>query len=553
MNDVKKSGLSLVRHGVMMLTAMVAVLTMFGIGHTFAYQVDTGDFTVSYSEVYGSNPKEYEKVEVSKYKGSSPDVVLPATVTINGTEVPIPTIGSSLFKRNSGIRSVTFPEGYVTVPVSAFEKCTGLETVTISGSITHINSYAFENCTGLKNVNFAPDTAAELSIGTSAFKNCTSLQSVTLPARLSDVADDNNIFINCTALTSISMAEGAKNYAVQDNMLFHMLPDGAAMAVYPAGAAAASVTLPAEVNGKPMTALGAMVMRYNTTVTEVTIPASVNRIERMALEGCTNLKTIHLLGETAPTLNSSCFNGIADGSTIYVANDSVAAALNAKPDEYTTFYDPAKTTVVVDAPAPVTVSAGLSLEAAGVQDNAVKFDLYLDNASCAATVVAKVTFDPAQLEQGSVVLAGDVFQNVTPDWTQTGAVKLMFNCLSDGGYTGAERVKLATLTLNRKAGVVGELSATLAKAECAGIPDAEAPAVAGTTTINNAKATVFVARYDVNGDKTVDQVDITEAQRYYQAVSADSHWNTARIADVNNAGKVDLQDLIDIFLHLTDF
>ena len=43
------------------------------------------------------------------------------------------------------------------------------------------------------------------------------------------------------------------------------------------------------------------------------------------------------------------------------------------------------------------------------------------------------------------------------------------------------------------------------------------------------------------------QLDITEAQRYYQATSADENWSTVKSADVNGDNVVNLEDLIAIF------
>lgn len=56
--------------------------------------------------------------------------------------------------------------------------------------------------------------------------------------------------------------------------------------------------------------------------------------------------------------------------------------------------------------------------------------------------------------------------------------------------------------------------------------------------------------YDVNKDGTVDQLDITTCQRWYQAQSGDSDWSNASVCDVNGDNKVDIQDLIGILQYL---
>lgn len=56
--------------------------------------------------------------------------------------------------------------------------------------------------------------------------------------------------------------------------------------------------------------------------------------------------------------------------------------------------------------------------------------------------------------------------------------------------------------------------------------------------------------YDVNKDGTVDQLDITTCQRWYQAKSGDADWATAQVCDVNGDDKVDIQDMIGILQYL---
>ena len=51
----------------------------------------------------------------------------------------------------------------------------------------------------------------------------------------------------------------------------------------------------------------------------------------------------------------------------------------------------------------------------------------------------------------------------------------------------------------------------------AGVVGEDESAMDGTVTIGTSSASVFLPSYDVNGDGTVDIIDITEAQRYYQA------------------------------------
>ena len=54
----------------------------------------------------------------------------------------------------------------------------------------------------------------------------------------------------------------------------------------------------------------------------------------------------------------------------------------------------------------------------------------------------------------------------------------------------------------------------------------------------------YFSPYDINRDGKVDQLDLTTAQLYYAARDDEANWDEAKIADVNNDGRVDIEDLI---------
>ena len=88
---------------------------------------------------------------------------------------------------------------------------------------------------------------------------------------------------------------------------------------------------------------------------------------------------------------------------------------------------------------------------------------------------------------------------------------------------------------------------TVDSAECGGVVSGKP--IKSTVTVNGS-ASNRITSYDVNADDMIDILDITEAQRFYQADSNDSDWADAQKADVNGDGKIDIQDLINIFLQI---
>ena len=80
----------------------------------------------------------------------SGDVVIPETVTHDGTTYPVTAIGDYAFKGSTGLIHVTIPEGITTIGYSAFGDCMGLESVTIPESVASIGEYAFACCYSLR-------------------------------------------------------------------------------------------------------------------------------------------------------------------------------------------------------------------------------------------------------------------------------------------------------------------------------------------------------------------------------------------------------------------
>ena len=509
---------------------------------------DDGTFTVQ----YGYNVDGYL---LSAYQGSEVDITLPATVSIDGEDHAITTLGEA-FAGNKFINSISIPEGYTAIEGSALKGCTGLTSVSIPGSLTQVGFSAFEGCTSLTTVSFAANTDGTLKFMNKVFYGCTSLTSVNLPIQTSDVNGNGNIFLGCTALKSITVSEGNTKYFSDNGSLYAKNDDGTGAILCTYANIPAELTIPATAGGLPVTAIGVMAFYENTSITSATVPASVTTFGRMCFSYCSNLKTLVLQCETAPTLNSSVFTYLADGSTIYVPNETVAAAL--EPQGYYTYYTSGKTTVKVGDPSTpptptVTTAASVSLKAAGYADGKVSFDLYLDSATELNAAMFQLRFDAAQVTEGTVTVADSSFTNNNFQWTEadgTLTAVLQFGKTGDENLTYEEPVKLATITLPLKDGVTGNITATISKAAAAGAGEDAGPQV--DAAIATATASVFIASYDVNGDGKIDLKDIAEAQRYYQAKTGDENWTKAQTADVNGDGVVDIQDYIALFHAVVD-
>ena len=497
-----------------MITMCSAVMLM-GIGAVSANAATTtvGDFTVDRSKSGYSSPY---VVSISAYNGEGGKITLPTTAEINGKEYQITSVGNA-FEGNESITGVTIPDGYTEIGLSAFKDCTGLQSVEIPGSVDMISTNAFSGSTRY------------------------------------------NFLYGCDALTSITMKDGAQKFATVDNVLYNVSDDEAVMVVYPGGKPETEYTIPTEVNGKAVTSTAMHLFRNNSVLKKVTVPASITSLGGYTFNGMKAIEEIVLEHETAPSIGSEICTEMNTGSKVIVKNEEVAKIFEST-SAYTKYYTPEKTTITVAGQTPEvkTVSTSFSVSAEPeIKDGKAVYSIYFDNAENVNTVLLKVSFDAAQVSEGTVTVANDKFTSGTSNWTEENG-KLILKAYvgitgNVSGFSSAEKTKLAEIAVPLKANAKGNITAKITDAKAAGVVGEDESAMNGTVTMGTSSANVFVPNYDVNSNGTVDIIDITEAQRYYQVASSDETWAKAKAMDVNGDNKVDIQDYIDIFNHLSDF
>lgn len=526
-----------------------------------AWTATEGDFKIEkpYSS-YGST-----EVTVKEYTGKDTDITLPSTVTYSGTEYKVTAVGSNVLKKLAGTEgidlTVTIPEGYTTIAGNAFQNCYGLKTITIPGSVTKINYNAFDGCKDLAAVTFAEGTKA-LTFLNKVFLGCTALNDLQLPARVTSVGAGS--FQGCTSLTDLSAASDA--YFVQDGTLYEKNEDGKGYTLhtYAPASTATSYTVPERVNGLPVTSIFRMAFQNNANLTSVTVPASVTSFKSYAFDSCAKLMKISIAADsvTLDRTSSGSFTNLPEGSVIEVANETVKNAFEST-DAHITYYTAGKTTVQVKSNEPepeATPAAALTLKGTGVKDGYSHYKLTLDSAANVSTMIVNLSFDASQVSKGAqaegkkeayIELNDSRFMIPTQTWKEeNGKVKvsILLTPADNRAITAANAANLLLLGLPVKANVTGNLTATVDSAECAGV--VSEVSTKGTVTVNGSPASNRITSYDVNADSVIDILDITEAQRFYQVSSRDDDWAAAQKADVNGDGKVDIQDLIDIFLQI---
>ncbi len=502
------------------------------------------DFEIGRSGSYGSFTYTFT------YTGDQTEIVFPSDAKYNGT-TSVSVIDSFSCKNldKKSISSITIPEGYASIGANAFEGMEGLVTVNLPKSLKTISSNAFKNCASLKNVNFA-EGGSSLSIMMNVFHNCSALEEITLPAHFSAVGNSRNPFRNCTALRKIDVTAGNGNFVAEDGALYLLGDEGAMLLAYPSASDAAAFVIPSAVGGKAVTSIGAFTFSGADKLKALEIPASVVSTAGFTFSDSSTLETIVIKADSVE-FGSYTFDALDSNCKIYTANDSVKAAVsqdNANLVNISGSLDGAPEIGSGSGAAQSSVAATVSLSGASLSASggSVSFDLYLENASHVNTILIRFAYDASKARGVSVSPVDTLFDASS---VKDGDTVMLNHTGDNDGVSFSEKTKVATVSLSLKDGARGEIALSIEKAAVSGIVTTDASAVSGTaeTDAASSSASLTINTTDVNNDGRTDQIDITEAQRYYQAKAGDAGWNRAQVADVNNDGAVDIQDLIAIF------
>jgi hypothetical protein len=217
------------------------------------------------------------QVTITGYNGAGGAVVIPATITVSGSALPVVSIGDFAFWFTD-LTSVTIPVGVTSIGYEAFFQCTSLTSVTIFGSVTSMGGNVFYGCTHLRNVTISDGFT---SIGPNAFYG-TRLTGITIPASVTSIGV--GAFTACSELAAIIVDASNPSFISVDGVLFNK--SQSTLVRYPE-AKTGNYLIP---NG--VTSIGDYAFSGCTRLTSVTIPNGVTSIGGVAFYGCTRLASV---------------------------------------------------------------------------------------------------------------------------------------------------------------------------------------------------------------------------------------------------------------------
>lgn len=151
------------------LTLALTLLSAVG-AWAYDFKVDGICYNFSYdssNEVYVTYEQYPESWnDIPAYTSLSGVIAIPATVSYEGQNYSVTSIGGSAFEDCSALTSVTIPNSVTSIGGSAFSYCTSLTSVTIPNSVTSIESFAFWNCSALSHIRCEATTPPTLNSDT---------------------------------------------------------------------------------------------------------------------------------------------------------------------------------------------------------------------------------------------------------------------------------------------------------------------------------------------------------------------------------------------------
>ena len=288
--------------------------------HAMAY-----DFSYNYQgKTLYYNITSDNTIEVTYYSSTtdnnyvSGDVVIPSSVTNNGTTYSVTSIGDYAFYLCIGLTSVTIPNSVTSIADYAFEGCSSLTSVTIPNSVTSIGKWAFISCSGLTSVTI-PNSVT--SIGNMAFAYCSGLTSVTLP---NNATIHSKAFIGAGAKTTIDSVIYCSDTLIVGNytligtgfLTFYLngnsyFPNNNARVFDCDESKSGDLIIPSTIsyNGTTysVTSIGDRAFYECSSLTSVTIPNSVTSIGEGAFYECSGLTSIVSNAVVPPALGNEVF------------------------------------------------------------------------------------------------------------------------------------------------------------------------------------------------------------------------------------------------------
>ena len=191
----------------------------------------------------------------------------------------VESVGSWAFNDCWRLQNVTIPDSVKNMGFAMFSGCSSLRKVRLPAGLTQINSSMFQRCDKLVDI-IIPDKVT--SIGLGAFSQCYKLELV-IPPNVKDICDDSFEYVQSVKVSKNNPFFANDEFGglldMRSNRLLHF---------------------PRRFNGHYIIPDGVISISTNAfkscNLTALTIPESVEKIEKYTFSGCEKIKSVTVLG-----------------------------------------------------------------------------------------------------------------------------------------------------------------------------------------------------------------------------------------------------------------
>ena len=216
--------------------------------------------------------------DIEEYSGA---VSIPTTVTYDGQEYSVTSIGNEAFAYCYSLTSVQIPNSVTSIDSWAFESCYNLTYVSIPNSVNSIGAYAFYYCSSL---TYVPIPDSVNSIDYQAFCGCSGLTLVVIPNSVTSIG--GGAFSGCSNLSSLVVAPGNPVYDSREGC----------NAIIESASNTLIVGLASSAIPDGVTSIGSAAFQDCDYLTSIEIPNSVTNIGDYAFYGCDGLTSVDIPG-----------------------------------------------------------------------------------------------------------------------------------------------------------------------------------------------------------------------------------------------------------------
>ena len=290
-------------------TILLLAILLPALAMAYDFEVDGICYNINGNEATVTSKGQYYDMFFVGYSGS---VVIPATVTYNGTTYPVTTIDEIAFYYCTNLTSIDIPNSITEIGNFTFGGCpelanivvesgnprydsrnncnaiietadntlfAGCKNTMIPNSVTSIGERAFEGCDGLISI-VIPNSVT--SIGNKAFYSCEGLTSINIPNSVTAIG--NGVFKNCNELACLVVESGNPRYDSRNNC----------NAIIETADNTLIVGCKNTVIPNSVTSIGGWAFSYCFSLTSINIPNSVTAIGNGAFEGCIGLTSVDI-------------------------------------------------------------------------------------------------------------------------------------------------------------------------------------------------------------------------------------------------------------------